>query len=56
MTITANISSRAPATLHSPERSYLWMTVLILLGVAACAVAASLYAGAAVIDPSLVGT
>jgi hypothetical protein len=55
MSISANTLARAPATLHSPERSYVWMTVLILLGVAACTIAASFYAGAAVIDPSLVG-
>lgn len=55
MSITANISSLAPAALNSSKRSYVWATVLIVLGVAACAVAASVYAGPPVIDPTLVG-
>lgn len=52
VTISTGIAARADA---SRDQKYLWTTVLILVAIAACAIAASFYVGAPVLDGSLVG-
>ena len=56
MSIAVNARSGAPTISGvSRERDYVWIALLILLGIVACAIAASFYAGAPVLDASLVG-
>jgi len=56
MSMTVNARSGASAISGvSRERGYVWIGLLILLGILACAIAASFYADAPVLDASLVG-
>ncbi len=56
MSITATARSGAAAISGvSRQRDYHWTALLILLGILACAIAASFYADGPVLDPSLLG-
>ncbi len=56
MSTTVDARSGAPAISGvSRQRDYVWIALLLLLGILACAIAASFHADAPVLDASLVG-
>jgi hypothetical protein len=56
MSIPVKLSADAPVSVSAPrEQPYLWTAVLILGVIAACAIGASFYVDAPLLDASMVG-
>jgi hypothetical protein len=56
MSVTANVSAaRAVSVDASRTQPRFWTPFLILVAIVACAIAASFYVDAPLVDPSLVG-
>ena len=56
MSVTANVSAATAVRVDAPrKRQLVWTPFLILVAIVACAIAASFYVDAPLVDPSLVG-
>lgn len=57
MSVVMNLSAPAAGRVGAPSKHLLvWTPLLILVGIAVCAIAATFYADAPFLDASIVGT